>query len=82
MGIVFQSSEQGQIVYQSKENHECSTMVANILPPDTPDPRDGSIGQISTFSEYVDVAYQTEGNHECSNMVTNILLSDTHFYPR
>ena len=34
-------SEHGVVAYQIKENHECSNMVANILPTDTPDPGDG-----------------------------------------
>ena len=34
-------SEHGVVAYQIKENYECSNMVANILPIDTPDPGDG-----------------------------------------
>ena len=45
---------------QIKENHECSNIVANILPAEPP----GSTGQNSTFSEHGHVAYQINGNHE------------------
>ena len=44
MGSVGQNStfsEQGNVTYQIKENHECSNMVANILQADTLDPGDG-----------------------------------------
>ena len=36
-------SKHGHVAYQNKGNHECSSMVANILPADPPphDPRDG-----------------------------------------
>ena len=34
-------SVHGHVTYQIKENHECSNMVANILPADTLDPGDG-----------------------------------------
>ena len=36
-------SENGRVTYQIKENHECSNMVAHILPADTPYP--GGWGQ-------------------------------------
>ena len=69
MGSVGQNStfsEHGHVAYQIKENHECSNMVANILPADPPPPTlgMGSIGQNSTFSEHGHVAYQIKGNHE------------------
>ena len=55
-------SEYGHIANQTKENHECSNMLANILPadpaPETPDPGMGSVGQNSTFSEHGHVTYQ------------------------
>ena len=35
-----------------------------------------SVGQNSTFPEYVNVAYQINENQECSNMVANILPAD------
>ena len=31
-------SEHGHVAYQIKDNHECSNMVANILPADPPPP--------------------------------------------
>ena len=51
-------------------------MVAIILPADTHDPGNRSIGQSSAFTEYGHGAYQIKENHECSNMVANILLAD------
>ena len=76
-------SEHGHVAYQTKENQECSNMVAYILPayplPPPPPPPTlgmGSIGQNSTFSEHCHVPYQIIENHECSNMVANILLAD------
>ena len=66
-------TEHGHVAYQIKGNHECSNMVANILPehPHTPPPPPhthtstrgfGSKGQKSTISEYGHVAYQFKGN--------------------
>ena len=72
-------SEHGHVAYRIKGNHECSIMVANILPAPPPTPPTlgmGTIGQISTFSEHGYVAYQIKWNHEVSNMVANILLAD------
>ena len=69
-------SEHGHVAYQIKWNHDCSNMVANILPTDPPPPMtlgDGLKGQNSTFAEHGHVAYQTKGHHDCSNMVANIL---------
>ena len=57
-------SEHGHVAYQIKQNHECSNMVANILPTDTPTLGMGSVGKNSTFSEHGHVAYQIEGNQE------------------
>ena len=70
--------EHGHVAYQVKENHECSNMVANILPADPLPPHDlgGSMGQISASSEHGHVAYQSKGNSKCSNMVANILCTD------
>ena len=34
-------SEHGHVTYQNKENHECSNMVANMLPKDPHTPRWG-----------------------------------------
>ena len=63
--------------YQIKRNHECSIIVANILPADPtkpPSTRTWGWGQkfkIQLFSEHVLVEYQIEGNHGYSNMVTD-----------
>ena len=59
-------SEYGHGAYQIKENHECSNMVANILPAYLlpQNPRDGTIGRNSTFSEHGHVAYQIKWNQE------------------
>ena len=71
-------SEHGHVAYQIEENHECSNMVANILPADPPPPAlgKGSIGQNSTFSEHGLVAYQIKENLKCNNMDANILPLD------
>ena len=53
-------SEHAHAAYQMKWNHECSNMVANILPTDPP-PRPLGLGQNSTFSEHGHVAYQING---------------------
>ena len=47
----------------------------------TPDPRVGSKGRNSTFSDHGHAAYQIEGNHnhESSNMTANIM--STYPYP-
>ena len=37
----FNFSEHGPVDYQIKKNHECSNIVANILPTDSLDPGDG-----------------------------------------
>ena len=71
-------SEDGHIAYQIQGNHECSNIVANILPADPPPPPYpptlgvGSIGQYSTFSEHGHVAYQIKENYKCSNLVSSI----------
>ena len=66
-------SEHGHVEYQIQGNHECSSMVANILlvdpyhpqsPPYDPVLGMGSIGQNSTFSEHGHVAYEIIGNHK------------------
>ena len=74
-------SEQGYVAYQIKGNHECSNMIANILPADLlpPPPTTlgiGSIDQNSTFSEHDDFANQIKLNHKVRNMVANNLLAD------
>ena len=50
-------SEHGHVAYENKENHECSDLVAIILPL-TPHRTlgMGSVGQNSTFSEHGHVA--------------------------
>ena len=64
------SSEDGLVIYQIKCNHECSSMVANILPADPlPILGVGLNGQNSTVSEYSHVAYQIKGDDACSDMV-------------
>ena len=49
-------SEHGHVAYQNKKNHECSNVVANILPADPPPPQPapptlwiGSVGKKSVF---------------------------------
>ena len=65
-------SEHGHIAYKIKGNHECSNMVAIILP--TAPPTDPRVKRSNlTFAEHDHVAYQIKGNRECSNMVANIL---------
>ena len=71
-------SEQCHVAYQIRDYHECSSMVANVMPADAL-PLTlgmGSIGQNSTFLKHGHVAYQIKGNHECTNMVANILPAD------
>ena len=61
----FTFSEHGHVANQIKGNHECSNIVANILPADTPHIVGmGSIGQKSTYSKHGHVACQITGNHE------------------
>ena len=60
-------SKHGHVAYQIKGKHECSSMVADILPADPYHPLTlglGSIGQNSTFSEHGHVAYQIKWIHE------------------
>ena len=76
-------SEHGHVAFHIKWNHECSNMVAILLPADPPPPPNptlwGSKGQNSTFSEHGHVAYQIKGYHDYSNMVANILpATPTH----
>ena len=72
MGQKSTFSEQSHVAYQIKEYHECSNMVANILPADILTLRMGSIAQNSIFSEHGHVTYQIKENHKCSNMVVKI----------
>ena len=72
-------SEHGHVVYQIKDNHKCSNMLANILPtdPDSLALGMGSVDQNSS-SEHSHVAYQIKDNHKCSNMLANILPADPY----
>ena len=70
-------SQQCHVAYQIYGNHECSNMVANILPTDPPPPPPPDPGwwvkrPKFNISEHSHVAYQIKGNHICSNMA-NIL---------
>ena len=69
----FNFSEYGHRAYQIKENHECSNMVANILPayPLLQNPRDATIGRNSTFSDHGHVAYQIKWNREMQQHGSN-----------
>ena len=61
MGSIDQNttfSEYGHFANQIKENHECSKIVANILPVDSPDPWDWVSRSKFNFSEHGPVAYQ------------------------
>ena len=74
-------AKHGHVAYQIKRNHECSSMVANILlanPYQTPGPDLGVWVKRSkfNFSEHGHVAYQLKENHRCSNMVANALPAD------
>ena len=68
-------SEYGHVEYQIKWDHECSNMVAIILPADPPSTQ-GVKRLNPTFSEHGHVAYQIKGNYECSKMIANILPAD------
>ena len=60
-----------------KWNHECSNVVANILPASPPQRVGmGSKGQNSTFSEYDHVTYQVKENYTCNSMVANVMPVD------
>ena len=65
-------SEQGHVVFQIKENHECSNIVANILPLDPLlDPGSWSRVKVQLFRTW-SYAYQDNWNPKCSNMVEHI----------
>ena len=62
-----------------KENHECSNVVANILPADPPPPTPpslwmGSVGKKSFFSVHGHVTYQLKENHKCCNILPADIL--------
>ena len=55
-------SEYGHIAYQIKADKACSTMIANVLPTDSPLTQGvGSKGQTISFGESSHVAYQIKG---------------------
>ena len=61
--------------------HQCSNVVANVLPSDPPrpfpqNPRDGVNFSKFIFSEHGHVAYQINGITKCSSMVANALPTD------
>ena len=63
-------SEHGHVANQIKGNHECSNIVANIWPAETPSIVGmGSMGQKSHFLEHGHVTYQITGNHEIQQHV-------------
>ena len=71
-------SEHSYVAYQIKGNHECSNMVANILPAGLSPSALGFKRSTFNFSEHGHVAYQIKGNNECSNIVANILPAPNH----
>ena len=48
----FNFSEHGHVAYQIKENHECSNIVANILPADPPPPPYPDPGDVVNRSKF------------------------------
>ena len=68
MGSMGQNStflEHGHVAYQIEGNHECSNIIANILPADAqPHPGDEVNKSKFNFSEHVHVAYQIKWNNE------------------
>ena len=82
MGSVGQNStftEHGHVAYQIKENHDCSNIVANILPADplsAPPPSADPVVRVNrskfNFFRTWSRAYQIKENHACSYMVANI----------
>ena len=76
----FTFSEHGHVIYQIKENQECTKMVTISFRTDPPNPLPvlwiGSVGHNSNFSEHSHVTYQIKENQKCTNMVANILLAD------
>ena len=57
------SSENGHFAYQNKENHECTNMLANSLPADTPlsTLMMGTVGQNSFFQNMVMLHIKLKG---------------------
>ena len=66
-------SENGHVAYQIKEDHEYSSMVANIFPAD-PYPPDPGVG--INRSEHGHAVYQIKGNQEMQQHGSNILTAD------
>ena len=76
IGLNLTFLEQGNVAYQIKGNHECTNMVANILPADPQYPHTlgmRAIGQNSSFSECVMLHIIIYWNHKCSNKVAFFL---------
>ena len=69
---------QGHLGYQIKWNHNCSSMIANIMPADPPTLGGGGGGG----SEHGLVAYQIKWNLECSNKQAHILTLHILSTPR
>ena len=64
-------SEHSHVAYQIKENQECSNMVANIMPADTPaDP--GDLVNRSKFNFFIiwSGCISIKGNHEMQQHVS------------
>ena len=81
MGSVGQNSplsEHGHVVYQIKENHECSNMVPNILLADSPTLGMGPIGQNLPFSEYGHIEYQFKVNQKMQQQGSKYLPGDAY----
>ena len=73
-------SEHSHVAYQIKVNHECSSIVANILLADPYPPTWpcgwGQMVKIQLFQNMVMLHIKLTGITKCSNMVANILPSD------
>ena len=74
-------SEYGHVAYQIKVNHECSNMVANILPADPHFLTLEMRSKFNLFSEHGHVACQIKGNLKCSDMEANILAAAPPSFP-
>ena len=78
IGLNSTFSKHSHVAYQIKGIHQCSNMVANILPADPHPPwtlETGSKGQWKLGSEHDLVANQIKANQICRNMVANILTA-------
>ena len=74
-------SEHGHVAYQIKENHECSSMVPNILLADTLTLGMGQIGQNLPFSEPGHIEYQFKGNQKMQQQGTYSKYLPRDAYP-